>query len=468
MKFSLKVFLSTLTVTAVTFALGGSILISSVFHTMLEREVRAALEENQLLRFSFLTASSGVSGDLSDVVVRRIAQTMEQSNGYSQRSLRLSDDAQSPIYASSGVSFGNSLLAETPEGLRTWQLLRTDSGWYIQTACQVRDGGRTLYLESFRDISSIYAQREEHYALYRVLMCTILLAGSAVMYLMARYLTRPIRRLSGVTRRIAQGDYQLRAPVVSQDEVGALTQDFNAMADSLEHKITQLEEAARRQEDFIASFAHELKTPLTAVIGYADMLRSSLLTQEQQFRAASYIFSEGKRLEALSFKLLDLIVLKRQDFPMRPLDAAALLTGLEAALRPAFQQAGVKLTVSARPGAVTGEPDLLKTLLLNLCDNARKASPAGSAVVLSGRPQGEGYLFSVSDRGRGMTSDQLARITEPFYMVDKSRARAQNGAGLGLSLCDAIARLHGGQLRFESAPGEGTTVTLLLGGEHHE
>lgn len=234
----------------------------------------------------------------------------------------------------------------------------------------------------------------------------------------------------------------------------------------LELEMESLKETADRREEFIASFAHELKTPLTAIIGYADMLRSKEMAPKARFTAAGYIFSEGKRLESLSLKLMDIIVAGRQDIERRRYDAAYLLREISAVTVPSVTDDGMKLEVYWENGEVEVEPDLFKTLLINLIDNARKASKRGQTIELFGKKTEEGYAFFVRDHGRGMKTEELDKITEPFYMIDKSRSRAQNGAGLGLALCSKIAELHGSKLEYESELGKGTTVRVnLKGGE---
>ena len=233
---------------------------------------------------------------------------------------------------------------------------------------------------------------------------------------------------------------------------------------ALEKEMENLEEAAERREQFIASFAHELKTPLTAIIGYADMLRSKDMAPKPRFTAAGYIFSEGKRLEALSLKLMDIIVAGKQSFERRRFDAGYFCREVAAVVTPSLTGDGLVLDIHTDPGEVSVEPDLFKTLLINLVDNARKASHKGQHVELTGKREEGGYAFYVKDYGRGMKAEELGRITEPFYMIDKSRSRAQNGAGLGLALCQRIAELHETQLEYTSAPGEGTTVRVFLAG----
>lgn len=238
-----------------------------------------------------------------------------------------------------------------------------------------------------------------------------------------------------------------------------------ARADELERSIQNLQEITDRREEFIASFAHELKTPLTAIIGYADMLRSKDMAPKPRFTAAGYIFSEGKRLEALSLKLMDIIVAGKQELETRRYDAAYFLREVAAVTVPSVTDDGMKLEVFWENGEIEVEPDLFKTLLINLIDNARKASHKGQTIELFGRNEEDGgYSFFVRDYGRGMKKEELGKITEPFYMIDKSRSRSQNGAGLGLALCQKIAELHGTTLEYDSETGKGTTVRIHLNG----
>ena len=145
---------------------------------------------------------------------------------------------------------------------------------------------------------------------------------------------RPLARLSAATKRMASGDLEHRVRVDSDDELGRLSRDFNTMAMQLEAQVQELKDAAQRQEDFIGSFAHEIKTPLTSIIGYADLLRSRLSTPEQVRESAGYIFSEGRRLESLSQKLMDLIVLEKQDFPLRLTPMDVYLQRIRSTLAP--------------------------------------------------------------------------------------------------------------------------------------
>jgi len=229
-----------------------------------------------------------------------------------------------------------------------------------------------------------------------------------------------------------------------------------------EQQFQELEDAARRQEDFIGSFAHELKTPLTSMIGYADMLRTHQVTQEEQFQAANYIFKEGKRLEALSFKLMDLMVVKNQELELRPVKIRWMAEDIRGMLQPSLKKAGIVLKVVMEDEQLLLEPDLMKTVLLNLLDNGRKAIDGEGTLYLLGRKEEEGFALYVRDTGKGIPKEELSRITEAFYMVDKSRSRQQGGAGLGLAICAEIVKRHEGTMKFKSIPGKGTMVRIFI------
>nr|WP_122012135.1 HAMP domain-containing sensor histidine kinase [Maliibacterium massiliense] len=464
MKFSWKVFISTLLMVAAAFACGAFFLIDSMFAASLETEANRALQENQLMQLAYETGVMNytIQGNApSDEVLRNVAEQI----GRDGRMLAVRKNEGGAIYDNITVEMGDALTERVRDypGARIYRFAQVEGTYAVQVATQLQlETSAPVLLETARDVSGVFAQRSALYAQYRLLSIAIFSACAIVMAGISLWMTRPLRRLSATTRSIAEGHYGQRAAVRSHDEIGAFSESFNKMADALEDKMVELERVARQREDFVASFAHELKTPLTAIIGYADMLRSQEMSLEQSFTAASYIFSEGKRLESLSLKLLDLIVLRKQDYTLRRANGRILLEDIAGLLAPAVAEYGMLLRVEADDAVISVESDLIKTLLVNLVDNARKASRPGDEILLFGRFYGHSYVMGVTDHGYGIPPEELDKITEAFYMVDKSRARAQNGAGLGLALCQSIAQLHEAHLQFESQVGVGTTVTLPL------
>ena len=299
-------------------------------------------------------------------------------------------------------------------------------------------------------------------------MC--LLCGG-LSYTVSRILTAPLEGLSRATRAIASGNYASRVRVRSQDEIGMLSEDFNAMAERLEANaeqmdayIAELRQSVERQERFVGSFAHEMKTPMTSLIGYAELIRSGALTAEEQTEAAGYLYSEGKRLESLSRKLLELLVVQKEDLPLTEVSPAELITELARRLEPPYYRVGITITCDCEEGTCLLEPDLVWSLLLNLADNAKKAMEGGGELRFQLRMLEDGCRVRVLDTGRGIPPQALEHLTEAFYRVDKARSRKQGGFGLGLALCQEVAALHNGSLRFGNRLQGGTCVTVELRG----
>lgn len=462
MKFSLKLLFCTMIVMAAIFGISGYYIVNYVFETSLNREITQALDENSILKFAFETAALNVPAKydvLQDHTVEQIASSLEAGGHDTSRMLRLSDGHSQVYYASVGFDADDSLLAKAGGDARAYQVIHTQDRYYIHTGIAVNALDRTLYLETLRDVSGVFKERAMGFSVYRRMTVVMLVLGTVIMHLISSWLTRPIRLLTRGTRRMAEGDYDYRAKKVSDDELGQLTSDFNKMAEALEENVGKLEEEIRDREDFVAAFAHELKTPLTSIIGYADMLRSRKLDAEKEFMSVNYIYTEGKRLEAMSLRLLDLIVTKRGEITLAKVPVKKLFLFLYD-----MYAANSKMEIhfSYDEGTVRAEADLIKSVLMNLLDNACKASEPGSLIEVEGDRFEKEYRFSVRDYGVGIPAAEQSKITKAFYMVDKSRSRSKNGAGLGLALCAEILSLHESRLVIDSKPGKGTTMSFCL------
>ncbi len=462
MKFSLKLLLWTIIVMTIALGFSGYYFVNFVFETALSREVQQSLDENNILRFAFETAALNVPAKydvLPNSTVEQIASNLESGGHSSSRLLRLSDENINVLYASPGFETDNSILVQTDESTKTYQVIEVDKHYYIHTGITVNALDRLLYLETMKDVTEVFEERALGFSVYRKVTLVMLVFGTVIMYVIASWLTKPIRLLTRATKRMTAGDYDYRAKQVSNDELGVLTTDFNLMATALEENMNKLEDELKSREDFIAAFAHELKTPLTSIIGYADMLRSRKLDEDKSFLSSNYIYTEGKRLEAMSLRLLDIIVTKRREVEYQLIPAESLFQYL----RDMFTvNESFHFQTTYQEGMIRAEANLIKTVLVNLIDNACKASEAGSTIEVSGYLVENGYGFCVKDYGVGMPPEALQNITQAFYMLDKSRARDKNGAGLGLALCTEILQLHQSKLEIESTLGEGTSIRFVL------
>lgn len=299
---------------------------------------------------------------------------------------------------------------------------------------------------------------------------TLVLAGLAVLaflavalYLILRGLSRPMERLAAVAGRLAQGDYSARSEQQGKDEVGQLARALDEMADQVQKNIEKLEQSAQRKQQLVDNMAHELRTPLTAIGGYAEYVQRAELSEKERYEATSYIIDETRRLAAMSERLLQMAALRGERAVCAPVDVSLLLEAVFSTMRSKARERQINLRVdSSFTGTLQGEKVLLESLLINLTDNALKACTPGDIVEL-GAEHTENYIrLWVKDTGCGMDQETIQRLGDPFFRPDKARSREQGGAGLGISLCRAIAAAHGAHLRFESTPGEGTIASAFF------
>lgn len=468
MKFKWKLFLCMMTIITLAYSISGSLMITSTFRMTFDREVEMAKEEHEILQDTFIMMLSHLTQNVSEEVWRQVAMDIDATSARDQFYFWLESENENDIYLSNSMRSDKVPVykMETESSHRGCYLYSDNERFFLMTRSFIISDSKDIYLNIVRDVTEIFNSRNNQLFLFYKIMLLNLILIAGFSYFIATHLTKPLSRLSSVAREISQGNLSSRAGFTSADEVGQLANDIDEMAENLENNIEQLNDAVRREEDFVGNFAHELKTPLTSIIGYADMLRSRKLDDETRFSFSNYIFTEGKRLEGMSFKLLDLIVTKKKSITLKKINANYFFDEVKTALLPLMEKEKVDFQVKNEEGFIMADLDLLKSVLFNLSDNARKASKGSSEprVHINGKVENDCYMIEISDNGVGIPKEELDKITEAFYMVDKSRAREQGGAGLGLALCKQIVELHEGRMEFVSEIGKGTSIFIELKG----
>lgn len=466
MKLFWKVFLSFYILIAAAFSICTSFILQASFQSAYEREIEMHLTENEMYRVSFANALAGIPLEYqkSRETVENICESLYRSVGLKSEYFAVRDGRINVIYENRDWESNDELLKAVHAGSRGYIVYEEADGHYLRiiSAVKMEASEKTYYLDTVSNIDSIYLQREEMIRLYQYVVCILLAACAGISAVLSYLLTHRLLTLSEITGKLAGGQLDCRADVRGRDEIAALAQDFNKMAENLQEKMGEISDQARRQETFTAAFAHELKTPLTAIIGYAELIRAVELSPEERTKAADYIYSQGRRLQKLSYKLMELFVIKQQEMKFQQIPAPWLLRQVSYLVEVSMLRAQMELIREAEDGVVWGEPDLLISLFANLVDNARKASKKGNHIWLRGYRQAEGYVVEVRDEGKGMPEKEIAKITQAFYMVDKSRSRKEGGAGLGMTLCQEIIRLHNARWTIESEEGKGTVITVYF------
>ena len=463
MSYRLKLTITISLLIALSFGIGGTLMITTSFNASLEKETQAALHAFETVQNTlFLLNSLGEQTDY-DSLGSALSQMREQNTGLWQALTLVS--GENLIYRDGELTETEFVLPLPAADQCSYAPVADRFGHGLLVKSLIAAGDETMELTARFDLSTVYETRAAQQKLYLIIYIIVVLFGILSATLLSFAMTLRLHRLTRTVRQIAGGDLSKRSRLTDQDEFGQLSRDLDSMADKMQENITKLETEMQRQESFMGAFAHELKTPMTSIIGFSDLLRQGNLDENTRMMAAEYIHSESRRLERLSFKLLDLILLKKDGLALKRVPLNGFLGEIERAMAPVMKNKNIRLVCRADHQRVILEPDLVKSLLYNLIDNASKAMEGEGIIAVKATAIPGGCEFQVVDNGRGMEESQLSRITEAFYRVDKARSRSQGGAGLGLALCKQIVELHNGSIRFASEPGKGTRVTVTLYGK---
>jgi two-component system sensor histidine kinase BaeS len=293
---------------------------------------------------------------------------------------------------------------------------------------------------------------------WRPFLWVLVLAGgggavvaAGLSFLLVRRITRPIREVASASGRLAAGESGVRVPVQGSDELAGLASSFNVMAD-------RLSEAKDRERAFLQSVSHELKTPLTAIRGYAEAIREEAVRPQE---AASVIGAEAVRLERLVRDLLELARLDRREFEVSrgPVDLSVVAAEAVRRHAPEAREFGVELVVvPADAASGMGDEGRLLQVVSNLVENALRVTPAGGRVVVRAERGG----LHVSDTGPGIAAEDLPNAFDRFFLYRKYGGDRQVGSGLGLTVVKELVEAMGGSVSVSSTEGVGTTFSVRL------
>ena len=411
---------------------GMALVVSRSFALTMERErARALGEEAAIARALTLETAEGNVG-------RSTASTLQTRYGSNELTIYL-------------LQNGETITGETlPTVQKLPELLNTETRATLLDGVSERlliahalDGEITLL--TALDVSPVYALRRELLRGAAALgLIGLALAGALAIWI-SGVLTRPLSQLADAAAKLADGDYAAPLPAAKNDEMNALIRAFSRMSAAIDERETALRTQAEERQALIDALAHEMRTPLTAILGGARLLQQSRLSGSQQSELLDTMAREASRLSTMDERLLLLTRLDHEAPAFAPFDSQTMAREALSVFD------GVRL--EGDDAVFVGERELTILLLRNLVVNAQRAG-GKEAVRVTLHPDG----FDVTDYGCGMTKEQIARAFEPFYKADKARTRSAGGAGLGLPLCRKIARLHHGKLHMESEIGRGTRV----------
>ena len=312
---------------------------------------------------------------------------------------------------------------------------------------------------TYKDITDVLDKNRLLFYQAGTLTVLLLLLTGTILFFSLRKIMAPLTKLNQAAVSVSEGNYEVTVPMDGNTELAQVGKSFNQMTHKVKEQVETLSDVNQAQRQLMGSLAHELKTPMTSIIGYADTLLTVRLGKEQQERALAYIANEGRRLSRLSVKMLELTGLYETGearFSPAEISVRLFLDDVKQLNLYRLKEKNITLELKCEPLDLqkTFDRDLMLSAVNNFIDNAVKASAENSRILLVATRD----KLMVQDFGKGIPAEDLEKVTEAFYMVDKSRARAKGSVGLGLALCRKIAEIHGFQMKIESKVGEGTCV----------
>lgn len=298
-----------------------------------------------------------------------------------------------------------------------------------------------------------------HAVMYLLLAAAAsMVTATAASLFVAGRITRPLRYMLAATRRISAGSYGEQVPVQESDELGELSESFNAMA-------AALADSERQRQEFIADVSHELRTPLATLQGYMEGLIDGVVEADEETWGLLYAESERMRRLVDDLRQLSRVEAGQLDLHLAPSSPEKIVRRAAESMAPLFAEAGVELETELPGGLpeVSADADRVVQVLTNLMRNALRYTPSGGTVAVGTEARARDVLFTVTDTGSGIPAEHLPRVFERFYRVEKSRSREGGGSGVGLAISRALVESMGGEIRADSpGAGKGTTFSFTL------
>jgi two-component system phosphate regulon sensor histidine kinase PhoR len=450
MKIRLRLALVSIALIALSLSVCGTLLLGAVAKSSV-----SSAEENARSELSMLeTSYRSVLRDTSDATLSETAQRSLSLYLFRQY---LSADSQFVLIRNGETLFNNSGYAvETLLGSAESVTADLD-GKKLFLAADSFSGYQAEEYRLFiiRDVTDVYASVSALAWRFAAICTAAFLVSAAVVMLCTFRALRPLKLLQQNAALIAGGVYDKRIETRGKDELAELADSFNRMADAVQRHLEAVTATAEERKLLLGALTHELKTPMTSIIGYSESLQKTRLSRTQREEAVCYINRECSRLERLTQKLMRLIALSDgEEAALIVQPARTLLESAAPTLRDAAERCNAELTLFDGGASYAMDADLMASVLINLVDNACAAG--AKHVSLEALPN----RLVVTDDGCGISPEIAGLVTQPFFRADKARSRSAGHAGLGLTLVSKIAQLHRANLTIESAKGGGTKVTF--------
>lgn len=458
MKLWQKVYLFTMILFVVLLNVGMYVVFELTYQKDIGVEQKQAEAEYNMLTDLVVRSLNSLynQGDVTDAKLRRV---MEKYENYYDDTLCLT------LWKGE-----NCVYPENADNLRDWndvsgrneiRITGTDLK-KITVQGKIYEGEETLYLRYEKELTELNEVWDKLQTNYLVISLSFSFVLAISLFIILRRTMKPITQLTKVVDDMAEGNWESKAPEAGKDEVATLGRHFNRMADKIQDNIQQIRQEADAKQEFVDNFAHELKSPLTSIYGFAEYVQKANIPEDEKIQCMSYIMDESKRLLQLSYTLLDMAKIRNEAIHIEEVKLCDVEEQIQKRMETLCAERGVTLVCNRSADTMFANEVLLFSLLCNLIQNAVYACKSGDIVTWGVEEEGANIRIYVEDNGCGMTKEQVKRVKEPFYRVDKARSREAGRTGLGLAICSQIVEYHNARMNIQSEPDKGTIITVLF------
>ncbi len=451
MKLSYKIFLGICIPSIIAIIAVSTILTNKSFNRNIENETNRCIQEFRIIEININNSIESSTSEMKEII-------RAYSSYYKNKNIDLCyyENKNETYKSQDFIVLKNPELLNVSDNNVLTTIQNMQGEYYILISTKLSNDQVLVYI---RNINSIYQIRNDLIKLSAILVIIILLFIALIAYTISKTLTKPLNKMQKEMVKLSKGDYKINLKE-TKNEFGNLAKSFNQMSKELENRNNELMDMINNKQVFIDNLSHEINTPLTSILGYAELLEKANCTEEQSIKFLKNIQEETKRINDIHKKLLLLSYKKNSDLEKKYVNSEKIFSEVKESINFKIEKHNINLIINNLLNEIYGDETLIRMCIINLIANAINASKDGSKIKVNGFEKDNNIYIQVIDEGQGISEENIEKIVEPFYRIDKARSRKNGGAGLGLSICKSIMQIHNGSLEIESKIGEGSTFTL--------
>lgn len=449
----------------------GFTLIQVIFYTSLNNSIDSGFREYNII-YSNLKTGEMMSRQFFDVqdIIALKNKTYLQNSDSKTIDIEVMDKDKNVIFSSmvADREFGEAFYKPVDEKTSNYMISEYGGSHSLAINRQIQFNEEVYYLTYTNDIEQIYSERRQY--IFLLLLFNVIggVISVFIIYYFTRTITQPLQKLvDNIDEIIHKNHYAELKQNSNIKELNMLTDNFNIMSRKISIQMDTLEQANQQKQRFIDSLTHEIRTPLTSIIGY-----SSLCVNRQELeadviqQAFENIHKNGKRIENLTENLIKLITMDKTPLNLKEIHVGRVLAEMQESFAEKMKEEKIEFHITGEDMMIVSDEYFLGMLFSNFIDNAIKAVSGRVKKQIEVRM--EGRTVMICDNGKGMEKEDLEKIFEPFYMADKSRKRDFEGFGLGLSICRSIMDILNIGFDVKSKLHVGTEIVLTFPGGAYE